>query len=230
MWRQIALDLQADIARGRRAEGDRLPTEMELAQHYEVNRHTVRRAIAELANGGFVEATRGRGTFVSRRQIAYPLTSRTRFSEIVSSQDLQPGGRLISSASEPARGIVAERLALAVDAPVIRLEMLRVAEGQPVLISNSWFPSALVPNLVQDYAETGSITKALEIAGHADYRREASWISALPATADDRRHLRLEEGRAILLVESVNVTTNRMPLQFSQTRFSGDAVQLVVKA
>lgn len=230
VWKQIASDLQAGIAAGRLGAGDQLPTEMELAERYRVNRHTVRRAIAELANDGYLEATRGRGTFVSRRPIAYPLTERTRFSEIVSAQDLQPGGRLIASGHEPARGMVAERLHLPADAPTIRLEMLRVAEGRPVLIATAWFPEGLVPNLVQDYAETGSITKALALAGHAEYRREASWISAAPADPEDRHHLRLAEGIPILFVESVNVTDKGVPLQFSRTRFAGDAVQIVVKS
>jgi GntR family transcriptional regulator, phosphonate transport system regulatory protein len=230
VWKQIASELQAGIAAGQIGAGAQLPTEMELAERYRVNRHTVRRAIAELANDGTVEATRGRGTFVSRRPIAYPLTEHTRFSEIVSAQDLQPGGRLISSAQEPARGIVAERLALAEGVETTRLEMLRVAEGRPVLVATTWFPAALVPDLIKDYAETGSITKALALAGHADYRREASWISAAPAAPGDRRHLRIEDGVPILFVESVNVTGAGVPLQFSRTRFAGDAVQLVVKS
>ena len=230
VWKQIASDLQDEIANGAIGAGQRLPTEMELAERYKVNRHTVRRALAELTNDGYVEATRGRGTFVSQRPIAYPLTARTRFSEIVSSQALQPGGRLVASETEPARGIVAERLRLTEGMPTIRIELLRVAEGTPVLIATSWFPQALVPNLIQDYAETGTLTGALEQAGFADYRRDVSWISALVPDSEDRAHLRIEDGEPVLLVESVNVTAEGVPLQFSRTRFVGGAVQVVVKS
>lgn len=230
VWKQIASDLQAGIAGGSLGVGEQLPTEMELAERYKVNRHTVRRALAELANDGYVEAARGRGTFVAPQPINYPLTARTRFSEIVSAQELQPGGRLISSGTEAAHGVVAERLQLDPGAPTIRIEMLRVAEGRPVLIATAWFPGQLVPDIVQDYAETGSITKALEMAGYADYRREASWISAQAPDASDRSHLRLAPGVPILLVESVNVTAGNVPLQFSKSRFAGEAVQVVVKS
>ena len=230
VWKQIASDLQAGIAGGSFSAGQRLPTEMELAELYKVNRHTVRRALAELANDGYVEATRGRGTFVSQRPIAYPLTSRTRFSEIVSAQELQPGGRLIASATEQARGVVAERLGLAEGTPTIRLETLRVAEGRPILTATGWFPAEMVPNIIQDYAETGTLTGALEKAGFADYRRDASWISAVAPDPGDRTYLRLEDSEPILLVESVNVTAEGVPLQFSKTRFVGGAVQVVVKS
>lgn len=230
VWKQIASDLQAGIAGGSLAAGERLPTEKELAELYKVNRHTVRRALAELANDGYVEATRGRGTFVSQRPIAYPLTARTRFSEIVSAQELQPGGRLIASGTEPARGLVAERLGLAEGTPAIRLETLRVVEGRPILTATGWFPARLVPDLIKDYAETGTLTGALEKAGFGDYRREASWISAVAPDPGDRVHLRLESAEPILMVESVNVTGDGTPLQFSRSRFVGGAVQIVVKS
>ena len=230
VWKQIASDLEAGIAAGSLAAGARLPTEMALAERYRVNRHTVRRALAELVHEGYVEATRGRGTFVTRRPIAYPLTARTRFSEIVSAQDLQPGGRLIASGADPARGLVAERLGLAEGAPTIRLETLRVAASRPILIATGWFPAGLVPDLIRDYAETGSITHALALAGHEDYRRQASWISTALVEDADRPHLRLAAGQPVLVVESVNVTATGVPLQFSRTRFAGDAVQLVVES
>lgn len=230
IWKQIAADLQAGIADGQPRSGERLPTEMELAERYQVNRHTVRRAIAELANDGYVEATRGRGTFVSRKPIAYPLTARTRFSEIVSAQDLQPGGRLISSAIEPAAGVTAQKLTISEAMPLIRMELLRVAGGRPLIISTAWVPVHMAPNLIADYAETGSITKALERAGFADYRRKASWISTSPADAADLSYLQLAPGVPVLVVESLNVTGPGVPLQYSRARFAGDAVQLVVES
>jgi GntR family transcriptional regulator, phosphonate transport system regulatory protein len=228
IWRQIAEDIQAGITRGNLSEGDRLPTEFELAERYDVNRHTVRRAIAALANDGYVAATRGRGTFVSQPPISYPLTARTRFSEIVSAQDLQPGGRLISSKEEAAEGEAAEKLGVSEGEKLIRLETLHVAEGVAISFGTSWFVAADLPNLIADYAETGSITKALEKAGFADYRRKASWISADIADANDSKYLRLEPGAAVLVVGSLNVTTNNKPLQFARARFVGNAIQLVV--
>ena len=80
-WRRVADDLHRRIA-----EGDisgTLPPETALAARYGVNRHTVRRAIASLAEEGLVKAERGRGTFVHRppRRVLYPIGTRTRFSE-----------------------------------------------------------------------------------------------------------------------------------------------------
>src|SRR5450432_3725851 len=83
LWRRIADDLEQAIALGTHAAGDRLPGEVEIATRFGVNRHTVRRALAELSERGLVRAERGSGTYVETQRLAYPLRSRTRFSEIV---------------------------------------------------------------------------------------------------------------------------------------------------
>ena len=83
LWRQVADDIERGIADGTFAAGDRLPGETEIAETYRVNRHTVRRALATLAERGLVRAERGSGTYIEAQRLAYPLRSRTRFSEIV---------------------------------------------------------------------------------------------------------------------------------------------------
>jgi DNA-binding GntR family transcriptional regulator len=70
LYQQIANELRRDIAAGRYAAGRRLPSETELAAHYEVNRLTVRKGIALLVEEGLCEKVPGRGTFVSEDQAA----------------------------------------------------------------------------------------------------------------------------------------------------------------
>jgi DNA-binding transcriptional MocR family regulator len=56
LWRRIADELAQDIAGGDYASGERLPGENDMARHFGVNRHTVRRALAELSERGLVSA------------------------------------------------------------------------------------------------------------------------------------------------------------------------------
>ena len=64
LWRQVADGIERGIADGRFAAGEKLPGEVEIAETYRVNRHTVRRALAALAERGLVRAERGSGTYV----------------------------------------------------------------------------------------------------------------------------------------------------------------------
>src|SRR6516164_3089932 len=88
LWRRVADQLERAIADGSYPVETRLPGEIEIAQRLGVNRHTVRRALAALADRGFVRAERGSGTYVETRRLRYPISSRTRFSEIVGAAPL----------------------------------------------------------------------------------------------------------------------------------------------
>ena len=83
LWRRVADELERGIAEGRYTAGAKLPGEIEIAEHFRVNRHTVRRALAALAARGLVRAERGSGTYVethallirSARGLAFPKLS-----------------------------------------------------------------------------------------------------------------------------------------------------------
>src|ERR1041384_3345810 len=112
LWRQVADGIERGIADGRYAAGEKLPGEMEIAETYRVNRHTVRRALAALSERGLVRAERGSGTYVEAPRIAYPLRSRTRFSEIVGAGGRGPRGQLIDALEETASRELAGELGL----------------------------------------------------------------------------------------------------------------------
>src|SRR5665811_1383539 len=103
LWRQVADGIERGIASGAFAAGEKLPGETEIAETYRVNRHTVRRALATLAERGLVRAERGSGTYVEAPRIAYPLRSRTRFSEIVGTGGREPRGQLIGVTKQSCR-------------------------------------------------------------------------------------------------------------------------------
>ena len=95
LWRQVADGIERGIADGRFAAGEKLPGETEIAETYRVNRHTVRRALATLAERGWCAPSAAAAPMSRRQRLAYPLRSRTRFSEIVGAGGREPRGQLI---------------------------------------------------------------------------------------------------------------------------------------
>ena len=172
LWRQVADGIERGIADGRFAAGEKLPGENEIAETYRVNRHTVRRALATLAERGLVRAERGSGTYVEAPRLAYPLRSRTRFSEIVGAGGREPDGRLIASSDEFASRELARLLGLKTGAPLIRIEALRLADRTPICVSTNWFDAERFSDAAKVYERVRSITKLLAHYGIRDYRRE----------------------------------------------------------
>jgi GntR family transcriptional regulator len=67
VFRQIADQLRATIEDGRLREGDRLPSEAQLIEHYGVARMTVRNALQLLEAEGLTRAEHGRGVYVRKK-------------------------------------------------------------------------------------------------------------------------------------------------------------------
>jgi DNA-binding LacI/PurR family transcriptional regulator len=65
IYRRIAAALERDIRARRFPAGARLPSADELSARYEVNKGTVRRALAELTAAGFIYAVPAQGTYVA---------------------------------------------------------------------------------------------------------------------------------------------------------------------
>lgn len=229
IWRQIAEWLKAEIASGTFSEGTRVPTEADIAARFDVNRHTVRRAIAALTADGILRADQGRGTFVAAAALDYPIKSRTRFSEIISGQDRTPSGRMIGNAIEAADALLSEALSVPVGATLLRIETLRVVDGVPVLVATSWFEQARFPALLASYAETGSFTEALNACGVEDYSRKRSKVTAELVEPDDAALLELAAGQPVLVVESLNIDPEGCPVQYTRTRMAADRLQVVIE-
>lgn len=230
LWRRIADDFEQAILAGSYRPGARLPGELELAGRLGVNRHTVRRALAELDQRGLVRAEQGIGTFVESNRLPYPIGARTRFSEIVGQAGQEVGGRLVAHAHEPASQVIAERLALAPDAAVIRLEVLRSANRVPLCAATIWVSAERMPGAEKIYRETRSMTRTLASFGIDEYRRCSTRVTARTADAVDAKRLRLAPGRPLLVTESVDVSSAGEVVSTALARFAADRVTLVVES
>jgi GntR family phosphonate transport system transcriptional regulator len=229
LWRRVADHLEHAIADGRYPVDTRLPGEIEIAQRLGVNRHTVRRAIAALADRGFVRAERGSGTYVETRRLRYPIHSRTRFSEIVGAAGREPGGRLLASVVEEAEPDVARRLGVAARTAVIRLDILRSVDRVPVSAATTWLPADRAADAGRIYRDTRSLTRTLAQLGIDDFRRQSTRISAAIADAADAARLRLAPGRPLIVVDGTDVTADGRPILTTRARLAADRIELVIE-
>lgn len=226
-WRRVADGIRSAIADGRIT--DILPPETELAAQYSVNRHTVRRAIAALSADGLLRAERGRGTFVNAAppRIVYPVGERTRFSENMMRQSLEPSGRLVHAEIVPADAATAALMECRSGAPLHRLERLSVANGAPLSRSTSYFSAERFPGIIAAYAETGSVTAALKRFGLTDYRRRETRISAERVSMGDAELLNCAADSIVIVSKAIDVDLDDRPVQAIRTQFLADRMELV---
>lgn len=231
LWRQIADRMRLAINNGEHDDTGMMPSEAALAQKFGVNRHTVRSALAALADEGMVRAVQGVGTLIERRdRLTFPISRRTRFSQGLDGQAKELESRLVRQAIEPASPVIADALGLAPGASCVKMDTLGIADGKPISSATSYFPADRFSGIGEIYRRTGSITKALAELGVADYVRRSTEISAVHAEGADVRLLKLSPGAILLVTTAINTDTAGSPIQYSRSRFAADRVKFFVES
>jgi GntR family phosphonate transport system transcriptional regulator len=230
LWRQIQRSLMDDIARGRFRPGDRLPTEFDLAGRFQVNRHTVRRALAEMEKNGMLRVEQGRGTFVHEAVLSYALGRQTRFTANLRNAGREAGHRLLSSWTENADAETAKILAIALGDPIVVLETLCSADGRPVSLATEYLSQARFPDFAAAYAAQGGMTAGLRQFGVIAYDRKWTRILARLPQPNEADLLKLPRNKPLLVTEGLDVTPDDMPVAYGVSRFASDRVQLFVES
>lgn len=229
LWTDIAATLREGIAAGQYGPGAKLPTEAEFAARFGVNRHTVRRALADLAEAGLVRSRRGAGVFVAAAPpVDYPLGRRTRFRQNLAAAGRIAGREILSLESRAADEREAQALSLAPGDGVTVCEGVSLADGAPLAMFRSVFPAARFPDLIETLRRETSITRALAACGLADYTRAETRMTAMIATPTQALRLDIREGDPILRTVAINVDAAGQPVEFGETWFAGDRVTLTV--
>jgi GntR family phosphonate transport system transcriptional regulator len=228
IWKAIAAAQRTDIAEGVYAHGDKLPTEAALAARFGVNRHTVRHALAALADEGLVHARRGAGVFVAMTPTDYPIGRRVRFHQNLRAAGRTPTKRVLLLETRTAQVRECEALGLAPGARVHVYEGLSLAEGRPIALFRSVFPAERLPDLPAHLARDPSVTAALTACGVADYTRASTRVNAKLATATQALHLQIAEHAPVLRTIGLNVDPGGTFIEFGHTWFAGDKVTLTL--
>jgi GntR family transcriptional regulator, phosphonate transport system regulatory protein len=226
-WERIAAALREDIGSGRYAPGSRLPNETQLAERFDVNRHTLRQAMQRLVAEGYVKVLHGSGTYVRELVLDYALQRRTRLSENLA-QAGESAQRELRATQVCAAGEWAQALRISRRSEVEVLYTRATVRGRPIGISTSAFPLPRLAGIGQAFGATASITSALERLGVDDYTRERSIVSCRLPTGLEADALARPLTQPVLVVQFVNVDLTGVPVEAGCTLFAYDAVQLTV--
>ena len=126
--------------------GDRLPTEMEMAERFQVSRPTLREALKLLEQEAVIDVQQGKGRFLAAGallSIARPITKFESVSQMVASHGYVAETQLLGLAVEAAAADIASGLAVPPGNPLIRVERLRRSGGEPLVYSVDWTPKSL---------------------------------------------------------------------------------------
>lgn len=137
----LAAALRQRVVRGEWLPGTALPAEQALAAEHGVALGTLRRALELLVEQGLIERIHGKGTFVRSGIAGASMLRFFRFGEGVAGQ--MPDSRILARTVLAAPAEAARALGLAPGEVALRLQRLRLIDGEPCLLEHIWLPLEL---------------------------------------------------------------------------------------
>jgi GntR family transcriptional regulator len=177
--------------------GDAIPSERVLCDRFGVSRMTVRQAVDALVVEGLLEREQGRGTFVAPTKVDLEMRLAS-FGEEMLRRGLEPSSTVLAAEEVAAGPDVADALDLVPGERVHYLYRVRLADGEPMAIEQTWTPVTLTPGMFADGVPE-SVYGYLRRRGlNPDWGEDT--VSASEVDAQDGALLGLRTGAAVLRV------------------------------
>ena len=178
---------------------DKLPSERELEKKYGVSRTTVRLALQELENEGYIYRRHGKGTFVSdlTKQTAN-LAGVYSFTEEMKKIGKRPQTRVLSFEQEEADKRLARALQLSLGESVFKVSRLRLADNEPLMVETSYLPVKSFISLTQEQLEHKPLYDIFSEDFEQKIRLADEEFYASIATEEDAEVLEIHLGAPVL--------------------------------
>lgn len=202
---------------------DPIPTEQELSAHFKISRPTVRQAINELVFEGFLYRIKGKGTFISRPKIQQEfLQVLDSFNNEIKKKGLTPSTKVLSIETIKSDKSISDVLHILEGSKVIKLQRLRFADEDPIVIVDTFLPYNVCHFLLDKDLEQESLYELIEAELSLKITRAVRKLEAVLAGDYESQLLHVKQGAAIQFIKSTTFLSNGTPIEYSLAKYRGD--------
>lgn len=217
-YENIFKDLKDKIEGGEYEYQSILPPESSLVVVYDCSRNTVRRALAQLAELGYVQAINGVGVRVIYQPIdkaSFVIGGIETFKETASRNNLNSSTEVVMFAEIVADKRIANKTGFPVGTELYYIQRLRKLDGNPCILDINMFDKSIVTGLTRQIASR-SIYEYIENELHMEIGMSKRKITVEKVTEVDNKYLSMGEYNCLAVVTSQ--TFNGMGIMFEYTQ------------
>lgn len=206
-----------------------LPSENELTELYGASRETVRKALANLLENGFIHKIKGKGSIVlTFDRYAFPISGLTSYHELDELFDMKTETRVLklSTTTVPQTKFNLDTTEII---PATYIQRLRIVDGEPLVIDNDYVVQAVVPTITETVA-ANSLYDYFENQQHLEIGYASKEVTVAPATEEQQAILHITPGSSVVIVKSETHLQDNTLLQFTESVHRSDKFKFVEHA
>ena len=221
---QITNWLRNQIETGEFKPDEKLPSENELANKFDVSRVTIRRALQSLESESIIYRCQGLGSFVSDERAPHNLVRLTDFNEDMAKAGLKASSEVRDFITVDAPDWLSGILDIEEGTKVIRIDRLRLGDGDPVAFDSTWLPILYGQLLNKEMLADTTIYRQLEENYDIPIVRGCYRMSADVADKQLSTDLRVPENSPLLLIDRTSFTIGGKAVYYQKRYYRSDKV------
>lgn len=201
LYLQLMEQLITKINNGDYAERDKLPSERELCEIYDLSRTTVRQALQELEREGYIYKEHGKGTFVAPKSFNQHLVHLYSFTDEMDRAGKKPTTKVLSFEKIAIDERLAKNMDLNVYDEVFKVSRLRLADEEPLMYEISYLPSNVFSKLTEEALMKKPMYKVFSEDYGVAVTRATEQFSATRIRSSEAVHLQTSENQPAMLIK-----------------------------
>jgi len=216
------------IEKGEYERDSKIPSEQEFCEMYNISRPTVRQAISELTNNGYLYKKKGKGTFVAAQKLKLDIRSYTGFTGSILDSD-NPGEQNIIKINKIKLSDF-ERLKEVFNLPsttsqsYIFAEIIYVySQNDDVLsLNTSYIPLSLFPNIVEDVYDRKPAHEIFKGKYPLLPVKSKSSLEITYTDQSDAQFLQVQQGQVLVKIENTLYSKSGQIVEYVISKYRAD--------
>ena len=210
----------------------KIPSEQELCEQYDISRPTVRQAVSELTNNGYLYKEKGKGTYVAKTKSKVDIKNFTGFTDsILDNQD--PSQHDILSIRAVKRNEVScVEVAFGTQnysqqQEYAEIKFITVDKNSVLSLNTSYIPLGLFPEIIDDIKAKKPSYDIMRGKYPLLPVRTKSSLEVIYTDQSEAQYLQVQPGHPLIKIENLLYSKSGQPVEFIIAKYRADKCLLV---
>lgn len=218
----IKQDIISMINNNKLVAGEAVPSETKLMQKYDVSRITVRKALDDLYNEGYINKIQGKGCYVKNILETLSLSKICGYTEEILRLGMEPSRKVLKSKINICFNKISNELLIPINSKVYELKRVYYADGNPLCLTTAYLPYKYFNGIEKYDFSNNSLYNIIENKYNYKITRSCLNIEAVTADKYISKYIDIKNGSPVLFFRSVTygeINNNEFPIEYFETYY-----------
>lgn len=230
LYSQLKNIIIEKIENGQYPPDSKIPSEQELCELYGISRPTVRQAVSELTNNGYLYKEKGKGTFVSKPKSSINVKSYTGFTDSILDNEPTSEREIISIETFPSRDLkkLEEIFSIGYNQVIdfAQINFKSKSNNDVICLNTSYIPLNLFPNIIEDIRNKKPSYDILRGKYPLLPAKTKSTLEVIYTDQYEAQHLMVQPGQALFKISNIIFSKSGQVVEYVESKYSADKCKL----